>query len=385
MTTQPLAVTMLTGDFYPGQIGGQGIYAYEVTRRLAEAGVRVTVVCPDNPERRHASYPSNLRVLFLSKSAANPLRFSAEAFERRKEFLQSADILHINELFGFPLAWNHGTAKVIISSHNSYLDRFQAAKGLAKIKYPPLIALERLTYPRGRRCIIGSEIERPSAQRLGVRTNRITLIPYGVDASKYLDPDGSRRAKLRQHLGIPKEAEVILYVARFVERKKPQVVAEAMNRLIEKRPAVHAIMVGDGEMMQTVKTTVGRSAVIHLTGAIPFSELPDYYLAADVFTLPSVGEGSISLVVLEAAAAGLPLVLTEDSSGQSPVFENGHNGVMVKLDDPDDLARGFEAALKKQAAYGERSRSIIAARFSWDACAQATLDCYREVVGSTTP
>jgi glycosyltransferase involved in cell wall biosynthesis len=119
-----------------------------------------------------------------------------------------------------------------------------------------------------------------------------------------------------------------------------------------------------------------------LLGAVPFERLPEYYAAADVFTLPSVGEGSISLVVLEAAAAGLPLVLTSDSSGQSAVFEPGQNGETVVLDDAADLAAGLRRAFQQQSRYGERSRQLVAEHFSWDACARQTVACYEDAARS---
>ena len=131
-------------------------------------------------------------------------------------------------------------------------------------------------------------------------------------------------------------------------------------------------------MTAAVRAVVDSDPAIHLVGAVPFSELPQYYAAADVFTLPAVGEGSISLVVLEAAAAGLPLVLTEDSSGQSAVFEAGRNGELCELDDSTALASALERALERRAEYGARSKELVAQHFSWDACARLTIRAYEE-------
>ncbi len=185
---------------------------------------------------------------------------------------------------------------------------------------------------------------------------------------------------MRRELGISDGARVVLFVGRFVERKKPHVVVEALGLLRARVPNLHGVLVGDGDMMDEVRARVGSDPSIHLTGAVPFPSLHRYYAAADVFTLPSVGEGSISLVVLEAASAGLPLVLTHDSSGQSPVFEPGSNGELVELGDAESLAGGLERALERAASYGPRSRAIIQARFSWEATTAATLDHYQAAV-----
>ena len=378
-----LRVTMLTGDFYPAQIGGQGIYAFELGRRLAELGFELTVVCPGNAERRAFAYPDGVRPKWLPESTRNPLFFSVVAARARAEILRDTDVLHVNELFGFPLLWRLPSERqaLIVSSHNAYLDRFHAARGVAKLKYPPLVALERATYPFADRVLIGSDIERAPLHRLGVRDERIVVVPYGVDAARFDDADGARRSEVRSEFGIGPDARVVLFVGRFVERKKPHVVVRALELLRARDPKIHGILVGDGELMPRVRQAIGSGSGIHLAGAVPFSNLPRYYAAADVFTLPSVGEGSISLVVLEAAAAGLPLVLTLDSSGQSAVFEAGGNGELAVLDDAESLALAISKAFECRELYGPRSRALVRQHFSWEAAAQATAACYRRVLG----
>jgi glycogen synthase len=376
----PLRIALLTGDFYPEQIGGQGIYAFEVATRAAALGLEMMVVCPATAARIAHRYPGRVRVR-LVEAAANPLAFAAALTPIQRQVVASADVLHVNELFGFTASMlRPRRTGLVISSHNSYLDRFHAASGPRKFMYLPLIALERLSYPRADCLIIGSEIEREPARQLGVADSKIRTVPYGVDASRFSDPTGSVRAKTRARLRIPETARVALFVGRLVTRKKPQVVARAFLRLAAADPNFHGLLIGDGDMMEPVRGIVAGEPRIQLLGAIPFEQLPEYYAAADAFTLPSVGEGSISLVVLEAAAAGLPLVLTADSSGQSAIFEPGRNGELVKLDDAVDLAAGLSRALDSKALFGERSRQLVAEHFSWDACARQTVACYEDAL-----
>src|SRR5260221_4888552 len=150
---EPLRITFVTGDFYPDQVGGQGIYAFEIATRVARAGYAVTVVAPQTPGRSAYPYPPGLSTRFLGRGAPNPLLFTARAARWRRDIAQGADVVHVNELFGFVLAiprqWRpYG---LVTSSHNSYLDRFHAAQGIRKLRYPALIALESLTYPRADR------------------------------------------------------------------------------------------------------------------------------------------------------------------------------------------------------------------------------------------
>jgi glycosyltransferase involved in cell wall biosynthesis len=378
-SSAPLRVSVFTGDFYPEQIGGQGIYAFEVATRAAALGLEITVVCPLTRERVVFRYPDGVRVQLVD-TASNAVAYTAAIEHIRKSVTAQADVVHVNELFGFSASmFRSKKSGLVVSSHNSYLDRFHAARGLKKLIYPPLLALERLSYPRADRLIIGSEIERAPALQLGVADRNIRLVPYGVDAERFADPTGAVRAKTRARLGIPETARVALFVGRFVERKKPHVVAEAFRTLAGEDPDFHGLLIGDGVMMPAVREIIGARSRVQALGAVSFAELHEYYAASDVFTLPSVGEGSISLVVLEAAAAGLPLVLTDDSSGQSAVFEAGRNGELVELGSPVDLAAGLRRALAQQSEYGARSRQLVAEHFSWDACARQTVACYEEV------
>jgi glycosyltransferase involved in cell wall biosynthesis len=378
-SSAPLRVAVFTGDFYPDQVGGQGIYAFEVATRAAALGLEVTVVCLANEARIAHRYPDGMRMHFVD-AAPNVLSYTVAIERVRNSVTANANVVHVNELFGFSVsALRSKSWGLIVSSHNSYLDRFHAARGLKKLIYPPLLALERLTYPRADRLIIGSEIERAPARSLGVENEKIRLVPYGVEAARFADPTRSQRAKTRARLGIPEAARVALFVGRFVERKKPHVVARAFRALASEDPSFYGLLIGDGPMMSGVQETIGGEPRVRALGAVPFAELHEYYTAADAFTLPSVGEGSISLVVLEAAAAGLPLVLTDDSSGQSAVFEAGRNGELVALGDAADLAAGLRRALARQIEYGARSKKLVEEHFSWDACTRLTVACYEEV------
>jgi glycosyltransferase involved in cell wall biosynthesis len=376
---RPLRIALFTGDFYPEQIGGQGIYAFEIATRAAALGLELTVICPETRGRRAHRYPHGVRVRFL-RSASNALTYTARLLPQQAALVARADVLHVNELFGLSVSLlRPRKAGLVISSHNAYLDRFHAARAASKLKFLPLIGLERLTYPRADRLIIGSEIERAPALRLGVKNARIAAIPYGVEAARFRDHKGERRAETRARLGIPAAARVALFVGRAVKRKKPQIVARAFRALADADSNFHGLILGDGEMAETVRTLIAGQPRVQQLGAVSFDDLPQYYAAADVFTLPSVGEGSISLSVLEAAAAGLALVLTEDSAGQSAVFEPGKNGELVLLDDADDLRAGLERAFARAREYGARSRELVAQHFSWDACARQTVALYHEV------
>jgi len=97
----------------------------------------------------------------------------------------------------------------------------------------------------------------------------------------------------------------VLYVGRLVAKKN---VAALVAALGEIDGSWHALVVGDGPERPALSALAGR--LTHLAD-VPPAEMPDVYAAADLFVLPSVGEG-MPLAVLEALAAGWPVVLSDD-------------------------------------------------------------------------
>ena len=186
-------------------------------------------------------------------------------------------------------------------------------------------------------------------RELGISTHKMEIIPNGVDCEVF-DSDFRRRPGERGwHL---------LYVGRFTEQKGVGVLLQAMAILRQKRDDVRLTLIGGG-----VKT--GRAAVfyrqtealglrdcVEFFDELPWSQIPRYMNAADVFVLPSFYE-SFGLVLVEAMACGLPLVATR-CGGPNNLVEQG-TGLLVEVDDAEDLARGVEEVLKTYAHYDRRA------------------------------
>ncbi|HEV2009671.1 MAG TPA: glycosyltransferase family 4 protein, partial [Candidatus Limnocylindria bacterium] len=130
-------------------------------------------------------------------------------------------------------------------------------------------------------------------------------IPNAVDLGRFHPASARERAVARRALGISAGATVILFVGRLVAKKQLAVVADAFTRI---DGPWHALVVGDGPERSALASLGTR--LTHLAD-LPFARMPDAYAAADLFTLPSRDEGT-PLTVLEAMAAGLPCVVSDD-------------------------------------------------------------------------
>lgn len=182
------------------------------------------------------------------------------------------------------------------------------------------------------RVICVSADEYAHARAIGIPRRKLSIVVNGVDT-----PPGGLRGTIRQALAIPAESFVFGFVGRLSPQKAPERLVDAFTIAAAKLPEAHLLMVGTGELEDLVRSRIDQSpagARIHLTHRYTGPEAID---AVDAIVMPSRYE-AMSYVMLEAAAAAKPLILT-DVGGASTVLEHGCNGILVANDDtPHPLA-----------------------------------------------
>ena len=130
-------------------------------------------------------------------------------------------------------------------------------------------------------------------------------------------------------------------------------------------------------------------ARIQFFGEIPDRELPAYYSSADLVVLPSNNRSeAFGQVLLEAMAAGRPVVSTELGTGTSVVNRHEETGLVVAPNDSHSLATALEALVTdpaRRAWMGANGRRRMLARFHVNQMADRTVDIYREALGDHRP
>lgn len=173
--------------------------------------------------------------------------------------------------------------------------------------------------------VVSHHLKRWMVER-GGEHERIEVCHINADAAVF-KPDTSKRASVRDELGITPDRTVILYAARLCPQKQPQVFARTMELLAERRHDVVALVAGDGEqegelrdrlrsaglLWESAAAPADRSCV-KMLGSVPAGTMPSLFAACDIFFLPSLWEG-IAMSFYEAMAAGLA-ILGADVGGQ---------------------------------------------------------------------
>jgi phosphatidylinositol alpha-mannosyltransferase len=203
----------------------------------------------------------------------------------------------------------------------------------------------------------------------------VRIVPNGVDVDLF--------AKAEPHPGLP-PGRRILWVGRLDRQKGFPVAVRAFAELAGELPDVWFVVVGEGRDRQAVANVPGEiRRRILMVGSVSHQALPAYHAAADVFVSAALGQESFGLVLVEAMAAGVPVVATA-IPGYREVARDGVDALLVPPGDPRALAGAIRRVLAEPAtaaglAGAGRAR---AESFRWSAVVSRLEDAYGYAIAS---
>jgi phosphatidylinositol alpha-1,6-mannosyltransferase len=200
----------------------------------------------------------------------------------------------------------------------------------------------------------------------------VRLTP-GVDQTTFSpEVDGSGIREQHGLTGRP----IVVCVSRLMTRKGQDTLIEAWPAIRRQVPGAALLIVGEGPYRSHLERLVrdhGLERDVVLAGGVPWSDLPRYYAAGDVFAMPcrtrrgGLDVEGLGIVFLEAAATGLPVV-AGDSGGAPDAVRDGETGYVVPGGSPVAVAnRVVELLLDpaKARAMGERGRAWVEQTWTW--------------------
>jgi phosphatidyl-myo-inositol dimannoside synthase len=203
----------------------------------------------------------------------------------------------------------------------------------------------------------------------------VELLPAGVAADTYHPAVDGRQVRDRHGLG---SAPVCVCISRLVPRKGQDRLIQAWPGVVARVPEARLLLVGGGPYERRLRRLAAASPAgdrIHLTGEVPWEELPAHYAAGDVFAMPcrtrwlGLDLEALGVVFLEAAAAGLPVVAGRSGGAPETVVE-GVTGTVVDGRRPGPVGRAVAVLLAdppRARAMGAAGRHRVEAEFSWQA------------------
>jgi phosphatidylinositol alpha-mannosyltransferase len=346
--------------------GGVQVHVRELGIRLSGRGHHVIALAPSS---KPPSEPWVLRVgrpirLPYGQSRAPVSPWPATRWRVRHELTRfGPDVVHVHEPFA-PSASLYAltSGAPLVATFHSGIDRSRAYDAAAP-------ALRRAARRIRVRIAVSERAAEVARGRLG---GTYRVIPNGVSVERFA---AARPADLGPG---PK----IAFVGRLHRRKGFPVAVEAFARLARERPDLRLVVAGEGEdaaALDRLDPTT-RSRVVQL-GARPNAELPSILAGCDLFVAPNLGGESFGMVLVEAMAAGLPVIASR-IPGFDEVVSDGADGLLVEPGDADALAAAVARVLDDPALAARLSAAgrTAAARFDWPLVAALVEGSYRDAV-----
>jgi phosphatidyl-myo-inositol alpha-mannosyltransferase len=204
------------------------------------------------------------------------------------------------------------------------------------------------------------------------------VIPNGIDFARFYE----RLPRLPE---LSDDRPTVLFVGRLEKRKGLKFLLRAWPSVLERQPDARLVVVGRGRPLEGYRRFARRQGWspedVVFAGYVPSEDLPRYYQACDVFCAPNTGQESFGIVLLEAMAAGAPIVAS-DIPGYRDVISDGLQGVLVEPQNPAAIADAVCRLLgnPELRAGMRRAGQDKAQAYDWPRVAAQVLDYYAEVL-----
>jgi glycosyltransferase involved in cell wall biosynthesis len=208
-------------------------------------------------------------------------------------------------------------------------------------------------------------------------------LPNVIDASLFRDRVvrlRAERAALRAKHGVPDDQQLWFCPARLAPEKG---LREFLPQLAGIK-GIQLLVAGDGPLRDDLAASIsGGDLPARLLGQMPEATMLELYACADLFVLPSLSDPS-PLSAVEAAAAGLPLLLSNRAGNSDELVIENDNGWIYEVDGGTRsralLERVAATPRSQLAVMGDRSREIYMSRFDSDVCVERLAEFIKELV-----
>jgi glycosyltransferase involved in cell wall biosynthesis len=268
-------------------------------------------------------------------------------------------------------AWSLGIPVIVRGESTLQRSTSGGARGLARraVWLPARARLYRAAFARVDAFLVIGSRNRDYYRSFGVPEEKMVWAPYGVDNEWFALSDAAReaaRSRVRAILGVSPATVVFASSAKLIARKRPIDLLDAVARLRARGADAYALFIGDGDERSAIERRAASAGVpnaVSISGFVNQRELPEWYAASDALVLPSDSRETWGLVVNEAMAAGLPVIVSDAAGCSVDLVRGGENGFTYPCGDVDALAERLDCIVRLgeqgRRAFGMKSRSIV--------------------------
>lgn len=217
---------------------------------------------------------------------------------------------------------------------------------------------------------------------LRLPAERIRTIHNPVDARAFTPADAAERAHWRRQLGLPEHGKVLGFIGRISFQKDPQTLYRSLAPVFAAHAELTLFQVGKGDLDDELRALSRELKIDARIVRMPYLDEPRcFYKAVDALAVTSRYEAGWPIVVLEALASDLPMIVSE-APGTSDIGQAGLSHCWTAR--AEDV-NGFTSAIRAWLSDGPRvsnHREVALARFSPEKCFGAVLAEYRRQVGA---
>jgi glycosyltransferase involved in cell wall biosynthesis len=398
--------------------GGQGVYTRHLTRELHALGHEVTVfagqpwpVLDDGVALEEVPsldlyrrpwplwwpYPWQLRTsidwlewgLSMTGQFPEARTFSRRVARRLRGRRGEFDVIHDNQCLGeglLPLV--DGGWPLVATIHHpitvdfelelqhasSWWRRFCLRRWYSFLA-PQIEVARRLPHV----VTVSESSRRDIEAQMGVPAARMQVVPVGVDHTRFRPLDGVARAPGR----------LLTTASGDVPLKGLTYLLEALAKARVERPDAHLVVIGKlrngsviPDLLERLGLRAGPGEAVTFVSGISDERVVELYAEASLAVVPSLYEG-FSLPAIEAMACGTPLLATTGGALPEVVGTSGATARLVPPGDAGALAGAIVALLgddDERARLGEQGRARVLDRYTWRACAEATVGVYEQAL-----
>ncbi len=386
------------GELGTKDTGGMNVYIRELAGELGNRGHRVDIYTrvhdPNDPQVIHLN--ENAHVIHL-RAGKNGYMHKLAIYPYLDDFTGALENFILRESLHYDLIHSHYWLSGQVGRwaqarwnvpHMLMFHTLGAVKNTTGVgEGEPLLRIttERQIVQHGHRIIAATEREKSELMQFyGAEPEKMSVVPCGVNMEVFQPVD---KKYARKQLGFADDEKIVLYVGRFAALKGIDRLLKAMTHLRHHNGLKLVIIGGDGhgapefKAFQRLSSELGINDMVSFIGRIEQDDLPPYYSAADLLTVPSYHE-SFGLVALEALACGTPVVATEVGAMDS-VICRGKTGCVVTNPEPEAFAKAIGDFILNHHDNTESVDTIRESirKFNWSYVADAMIDEYRSLLG----